>query len=450
MKNFYVLLFVLSASSGFSQNAPIDFETGGNGVSWTWATFEAPPGENDPTFSIVANPSVDATNNSATVAKIVIDYGTTESWGSAGCESMHGADIGNFAVTTSNNLVKMMIYQEGFAAPVALKYATNSNAAYGQVIVNNTIANAWVEVEFDMSEWIGGLAGENPDQIIFFPSHAARGTGHTVYFDNVTFSDAPPTETPTTAAPTPTQSAANVISVFSQITATPTSSSHYNDVTNTDFNPFWGSNSGNVVIEPYSGDLGLNYPELDFQGTLVGGAGNSIDVSSMTYLHFDYWTDGGSSLRIVPVSVTSPEIVYDVFQELGTLPQKQWVSVEVPLSHFAGYDFNIKELKFDQGGFETFHFDNIFFTNEATLGTEDLVQTSFKTFPNPTIDSWTIKTQNIRISTIRVFDLLGKNILLLSPNTTEATIDGASFKAGLYFAQIKTETGIITVKLIKK
>ena len=447
MKKIILLTTLFTVILGYSQNAPIDFETGGFGASWTWATFEAPLGENDPTFSIVANPSVDATNNSATVAKIVIDYATADSWGSAGCESMHGSDIGSFTVNSSNNLVKMMIYQEGFAAPVALKYATSSGAAYGQVIVNNTIADAWIEVEFDMSEWIGSGLG-NPDQIIFFPSHAVRSTGHTVYFDNVTFSPVPPTEIPTTAAPTPTQSMANVLSVFSQITNTPTS--HFTDIANTDFNPNWGSNSGNVVIETYGGDLVLSYPDLDYQGTLIGGAGNSVDVSAMTYLHFDYWTDGGTSLRIVPVSVTSAEIAYDIDQELGALPQKQWVSVDVPLSYFTGYDFNIKELKFDQGGFETFHFDNIFFTTEASLKTEELDQISFRTYPNPTQSSWTIRAGNIKMYSIQVFDVLGKKVLSLLANTIETKVDGSSLKSGLYFAQIKTETGISTVKLIKE
>lgn len=47
-------------------------------------------GQNDPAFSVVLTPSVDATNGSATVAKMGIDCATSASWGSAGCESMHG------------------------------------------------------------------------------------------------------------------------------------------------------------------------------------------------------------------------------------------------------------------------------------------------------------------------------------------------------------------------
>jgi hypothetical protein len=450
MKKLLLLITLTSVSYIFAQKAPIDFEAGGNGANWTWATFEAPAGENNPEFSVSPNPSVDMTNGSSNVGKLSIDYGTTDAWGKAGCESKHGSDIGTFIVTAANSLVKMMVYQEGFASPIGLKLATSTGAAYPEVVVQNKIADAWVELEFDISVWVGGLGGENPDQFILLPSYAARDKGHTVYFDNVTFNAAKSIEKPNTAAPKPTRSADKVISIFSKITGAPDATSHYKDVENTDFNPNWGATSGNVVIESFAGDLALTYPSLDFQGTLIGGAGNSIDVSEMKYLHFDYWTDGGSSLRVTPISITSAEIFYDVFQEQGALAQKQWVSVDVPLSHFKGYDFNIKELKFDQGGDKTFHFDNIFFTSESSLETNDLAQIPLKIFPNPSADFWTIETKKTQVLSLILFDAMGKCILSLNPKDTKIVIDGSALQTGLYFASLKTETGVNTFKLIKK
>ena len=67
-----------------------------------------------------------------------------------------------------------MFYQEGFAAPVALKFATPSGAAWPEVVVQNDIADAWVEVTFDVSAWIGNPLGGQPDQIIFFPSYSQK------------------------------------------------------------------------------------------------------------------------------------------------------------------------------------------------------------------------------------------------------------------------------------
>jgi hypothetical protein len=53
------------------------------------------------------------------------------------------------------------------------------------------------------------------------------------------------------------------------------------------------------------------------------------------------------------------------------------------------------------------------------------------------------------IKTINVFDILGKNVLSLAPNASEVNVDGSTLKSGLYFAQVKTEAGINSIKLIK-
>lgn len=86
----------------------------------------------------------------------------------------------------------------------------------------------------------------------------------------------------------------------------------------------------------------------------------------------------------------------------------------------------------------------------VTLGIEDNEISSFTSFPNPTKDSWTISTKNIEMSTIRVFDILGKNVLSISPNKSEATIDATNLKSGLYFAKIQTPNGSSSVKLVKQ
>ncbi len=41
-------------------------------------------------------------------------------------------------------------------------------------------------------------------------------------------------------------------------------------------------------------------------------------------------------------------------------------------------------------------------------------------------------------------------MLSISPNSTEALIDGAGLNSGLYFAQIKTNSGVRTFKLLKQ
>lgn len=85
----------------------------------------------------------------------------------------------------------------------------------------------------------------------------------------------------------------------------------------------------------------------------------------------------------------------------------------------------------------------------STLGTTDFDLAAFSVYPNPSQNSWTVKTQNAEMSSIKVYDILGKNVLSLSPNKTETVIDASNLKTGLYFAQITTEKGVNSIKLIK-
>ena len=276
MKNIILIALLSAAQWAVAQNAPIDFEAGGFGAGFTWATFEAPAGENNPTFSVEANVSVDGDNPSATVGKLDIEYATTAVWGSAGCETMHNGDVGPFTITEDNNFVIVQFYQVGFAAPVALKFATTEGAAFPETVVNNTVSDAWVTIAFDMSPWIGSTLPGVLDQIIVFPSYAPRATGHVVYFDNISF---------------------------------------------------------------------------------------------------------------------SPDGVVNV---------------------------------------------------------NELPESSFRTFPNPTNDSWTVESEGSPILQITVFDVTGKQVISVSPQSEYAQIDATALVAGAYTARVRTSEGVASIKLIKE
>ena len=83
------------------------------------------------------------------------------------------------------------------------------------------------------------------------------------------------------------------------------------------------------------------------------------------------------------------------------------------------------------------------------MGIQDYQLIEFSSYPNPTRDSWTVKTKNNKMSSIQVFNILGKNVLSLAPNASETIIDGSGLKAGIYFAQVRTAEGFSSIKLIK-
>lgn len=84
------------------------------------------------------------------------------------------------------------------------------------------------------------------------------------------------------------------------------------------------------------------------------------------------------------------------------------------------------------------------------LGLNDLDLITFKAYPNPTTNSWMVSTKNINITSIQIVDILGKNVMTLNPNASDVVIDASALNAGVYFAQIKTVSGLTSLKLVKK
>jgi hypothetical protein len=71
---------------------PSTLNLAANGANWTWAVFE---NATNPPLEIIANPDPSGINTSATVAKFTA-LAAGNPW--AGCESMHGADLGPFVL----------------------------------------------------------------------------------------------------------------------------------------------------------------------------------------------------------------------------------------------------------------------------------------------------------------------------------------------------------------
>ena len=264
---------------------------------------------------------------------------------------------------------------------------------------------------------------------------------------------------PNVAAPTPpARAAADVISIYSDA---------YTDTTIDDFD--FGLCDGGVPNLAVSEVMIVGNPtqlwlKPGCQGIDIQN--NRRDASAFTHLHFDFYTDdaiigavfnlklvdwagnptedGSTGLEVVLNGGTSPALVAN-----------EWVSVDVDITSIGGSVLgNLTRSDVAQihitSNLPSAWYDNLYLHKNTTLGIEDNELVGFKAYPNPTQDSWTVKTQNETISSIRVFDVLGKNVLSLSPNSSEATIKGSNLKAGLYFAQIETANGVSSVKLVKQ
>lgn len=158
---------------------------------------------------------------------------------------------------------------------------------------------------------------------------------------------------PTEAAPTPpTRLESEVISVFSDA---------YTNLTGTDFNPNWGQ-STIVTTEVIGGSNTLKYANLNYQGTQFA---SPIDASSMEYLHVDVWTEDASAVNFYLISSGPVETAYSFAITSG-----EWVSYDIPLSHFSGVvDLaDIIQFKVDDnatGEGASVYFDNIYFYRDT-------------------------------------------------------------------------------------
>jgi hypothetical protein len=188
MKKIYVLLTLLAGIyNATSQNAPIDFEAGGNGADWTWTVFE---NDTNPPLEIVANPDPSGINTSETVAKFTaLQLGQPY----AGVESMHGSDIGTFDLTASNALVNIMVYKTKIS-DIGIKYVTPSGGAQMEIKVANTLVNQWELITIDFSDYIGLGETTGLDQIVIFPDFITRDADDIIYFDNISFGPFEPGE----------------------------------------------------------------------------------------------------------------------------------------------------------------------------------------------------------------------------------------------------------------
>ena len=90
------------------------------------------------------------------------------------------------------------------------------------------------------------------------------------------------------------------------------------------------------------------------------------------------------------------------------------------------------------------------FTTEfvAALAVNQFENSDFVFYPNPTSDfvTVTLKTGSDTISSISVYDVVGKQIMNVKANSISETIDLSSVNAGIYFVEVTTENNSKVVK----
>jgi hypothetical protein len=98
---------------------------------------------------------------------------------------------------------------------------------------------------------------------------------------------------------------------------------------------------------------------------------------------------------------------------------------------------------------ETFFIAKYNCNGEPVTIKESLNKEAITLFPNPASTVFTI-TSTDKIENVKVFDLLGKIMITEAPNNNQSTININQFSNGIYFAEIKTEKGVVRKKVVKQ
>jgi hypothetical protein len=453
MKNsmmFFAVVFIVSMGSAlFAQNAPIDFETGGYGADWTWTVFEN--GTNPP-VQIMANPDMSGANTSATVAQFTALM-DGQPW--AGCESMHGSDIGTFTFDNTNCTVKIMVHKP-VISDVGIKFVSASSASSGEIKVANTVINQWEELTFDFSSRIG----ETNDQIVIFTDFdlAGRTSDNVTYFDNITFSEQMELVGPTVAAPTPTMAEGHVVSLFSNA---------YTDVPVDTWSAEWDdADVSDVQIEGNDTKL---YSNLVFAG--IEFTSQTIDATEMSYFHMDIWTADSTDppaifkIKLVDFGADGVWGDDDVEHEITltattdpALESENWVALDIPLSAFTNLTTtgHLAQLIIS-GDLSTVYIDNIYF-HDGAVSNEDSSSIPVpamlgNSYPNPfkpisNIDFSIEKSAHV---SLKIYDVKGRLVETLvdqvrSANTYHQVWNAESAAPGVYFYRLSVDNKVVDTK----
>lgn len=109
----------------------------------------------------------------------------------------------------------------------------------------------------------------------------------------------------------------------------------------------------------------------------------------------------------------------------------------------------IEQVRFAHDNNIGFAYIDNFRTNDEDLSVDEFTNDAFTHYYDINSDTLNLNSPNNMLSSVEIYDVLGKRVLNSSLTGNESNLDVSSFKDGIYLARITTETGIKTVKFVK-
>ncbi|TVZ60282.1 putative secreted protein (Por secretion system target) [Flavobacteriaceae bacterium MAR_2010_105] len=453
MKTKIQILLLLIGVIGFAQqqtfNLTFEDVTVGSNPAY-WNVFEG----DTPSVEVVTNPDPDGVNNNASTKVLKLSVLQSNAC-YAGAETQH-ATIGKWFLEAPVTTNLSMMVNKSAIGRIGVKFVNATNGTIFELTSQtNTLTNEWELMSWDISSFIASGENNNIDQLVIFSDFTCGDPNRTgdivTYVDNISWGA---NKTANPVIPTCNDGIQNgdeagVDCGGSSCAACPNFPFDFESA-----QPFVGADGATFSIESDGGNM----------------VGQLANVNSQLYSNAQIVTealDFTGGIKGFSMKVKGPRAVPVLFkmEKSGTpatfkensqnyTTPGSWQTL---IFDFSGETSNGVLNKFvlffditaASTGSDTFQFDDIVFGELASLSTRDVTLSKFKVFPNPSGTEWIIKSQQMTINNIIVYDALGKEVMSLVTNSSEVNINSSTLPSGLYFATVSTNLGTESLRLIK-
>lgn len=224
-----------------------------------------------------------------------------------------------------------------------------------------------------------------------------------------------------------------------------------------------------LTADPFGPILGLNSAIIDKENISLGNTAEywliSKELSINDNEELTFWgnqtiaEDQGSLFEVW--ATTGDQTNYPGYVQIASWTESQFssspindVKKTIPLTSFGGSSIYIAFIRRHTQtsaaiGGDRWIIDNIAI-EDGPLKIRSYNKDIFKAYPNPTADFWNFEAGGKIIESIKIINVLGKVVLSITPNNSNAIIDASFLDSGIYFADISTAVESAKMVLIRK
>lgn len=194
----------------------------------------------------------------------------------------------------------------------------------------------------------------------------------------------------------------------------------------------------------------LYYFHDDAANSYLFSRGLNLKAGETINLKFDYMgTDAWFPEKMEVLVGTDPSV--------ATMTQQIWIDEEIINYPYqtASVDFTVPNDGVYYIAFRAFSDPDQFYLSldnikieQSLMSTSDAEKSTLSFYPNPAKNVLNVDNSK-EITDITVYDLSGKNVLNLKPNSKNVKLDVSKLSKGVYMMRVGNKDGAKTVKIIK-